>query len=350
MCNIAGYAGNKPAAPILVEMLRRQACYNGDVCSGVATIHNGKLHYRKIVGNIETYIRETDVLDLPGTIGIAHTRPWGSKNQEPFHPFLSDDATMALVTNGTTPATQYCPLWDEAVDLLDRMGYSFQMEQENPEHRSPKLSRNGCYIRPPEARLKLMDYYMNQGKTPTKALTLACAHMYSDNVTVTINERYPDQIFVVRTSRPMVASMKNGETLIATTRFAFPEEMVEGSFDLPLFYGCSVTSNGVTISKDRMKMEPVSNNTAYTYHEGYKRVEAMLTSDKAPMFYDELDEALNDMRDLWPGNHTIVPNASLLYDILQQFDNEGRLKRELRTQEIPDGVRRRYYMWLEDTP
>ena len=50
MCNIAGYSGSKQAAPILLEMLRKQQAYDGDVCTGVATIHEGKLHYRKIVG------------------------------------------------------------------------------------------------------------------------------------------------------------------------------------------------------------------------------------------------------------------------------------------------------------
>ena len=44
MCNIAGYAGNKQAAPILLEMLRKQELYDGDMSTGVATIHEGKLY------------------------------------------------------------------------------------------------------------------------------------------------------------------------------------------------------------------------------------------------------------------------------------------------------------------
>ena len=39
MCNIAGYAGGKQAVPILLEMLRRQQPYDGDMSTGVATIH-----------------------------------------------------------------------------------------------------------------------------------------------------------------------------------------------------------------------------------------------------------------------------------------------------------------------
>jgi len=42
MCNIAGYTGRKHAAPILLEMLRKQQPYDGDMSTGVATIHKGK--------------------------------------------------------------------------------------------------------------------------------------------------------------------------------------------------------------------------------------------------------------------------------------------------------------------
>lgn len=47
MCNIAGYSGNQQAAPILLEMLRKQQPYDGDMTTGVATIHGGKLYFKK---------------------------------------------------------------------------------------------------------------------------------------------------------------------------------------------------------------------------------------------------------------------------------------------------------------
>ena len=86
MCNIAGYAGHQQAAPILLEMLRRQQPYDGDMSTGIAVIHEGKLHFRRIVGDVDTLIRETDVLSLPGTVGIAHTRPGGRCPCTPISP------------------------------------------------------------------------------------------------------------------------------------------------------------------------------------------------------------------------------------------------------------------------
>lgn len=348
MCNIAGYLGDKQAAPILLEMLRKQELFDGDMSTGVATIHEGKLYYRKYVGNVDELIRETDVLDLPGTMGIAHTRPAGSKAHTPAHPCLSMDETMALVTNGTTPVTRYCTDWDKAADLLDENGYVFQMSTKNPRQESPKLSRNGDYVFPPEARLFLIDYYIKQGKTPTEALVLSCEAFYSDNITVTINEKYPDRIFALRTTRPMVVSMKDGETYMATTRFGLPEDMLEGAFDLPLFYACSVTRDGVIVSKDKMNIETVSDMTPYTYHEGYKRLEALLQCKENPLFFDDLEIAVGKMRDLWPGDHTCVQHARLVYDLLWQFEAEGRLQKEARVQDTQWGTRRRYYMWLEE--
>ena len=349
MCNIAGYLGNQPAAPILLEMLRRQQPYDGDMSTGVAVIHEGKLHYRKIVGDVDTLIRETDVLSLPGTIGIAHTRPSGKKDEVAAHPFLNMEETMAVVTNGTTPTTKYCADWDAAADLLDCSGYTFRHENDNTSgKKSPKLSRNGHRISPAEARVLLIDYYMKQGKTASAAMALACAHMYSDNVTVMINEALPDRIHVLRTTRPMVAVQENGEIYMATTRFGLPENLKNPAMDLPLHACCVLSRDGITVTDDRMQVEPVAENTPYTYAEGYRRMEALLKSEKAPLYFDELEFALDEMRDLWPGDHTCIQHARLLYDLLWQFDQEGRLRREMRVQERKHGTRHRYYMWLED--
>lgn len=348
MCNIAGYAGKRQAAPILLEMLRKQELYDGDMSTGVATIHEGKLYYKKVVGNVDNFLKHVDLSELPGTIGIAHTRPGGADNGIAPHPFISMDKRTALVTNGTIPTTKYCPKWDEGAQMLVDNGYKFFHENpNNPKGRSPKLE-NGHHVSPAEARVFLADYYMKQGKGAAEALALACPWMYSDNVTVMITENYPDQITLLRTTRPMVCVMEKDETYIATSRFAMPEELEIEAFDLPLFYGIEVKRDGINVTKFRMDMEPVMEMTPYTYYESYKRIEALLKSDKAPLYFDELEFAIDDMRDLWPGDHTCVQHARLVYDLLWQFDKEGRLRREERVQERTGGTRRRYYMWLED--
>lgn len=347
MCNIAGYAGNQQAAPILLEMLRRQEPYDGDMSTGVATIHEGKLYYQKLVGNVDNFLKHVDLSLLPGTIGIAHTRPGADQNGIAPHPLMSKDERLALVVNGTTPRTMYWDRWDEAAQFLADKGCEFFHLGDNPQGKSPKL-KNGQLVFPPEVRMQLVDMYLKEGKSPEEAACLAGEKMYSDNVTVFLTEDAPDQITVNRTTRPMVCVMEKDATYISTSRFGLPEEIQTEAFDLPLFYSVAVKREGITVSKHRMDIEPVAEMTPYTYAEAYKRVEALLKSEQAPLVFDDLESAVGKMRDLWPGEHTLVQHARLVYDLLWQFDREGRLRREERVQQRPKGLRRRYYMWLED--
>ena len=157
MCNIAGYVGERQAAPILIEMLRKQQIYDGGFSTGVATVHEGKLYYRKVVGDVDTLLRETDALSLPGTIGIAHTRPAGDKNLP--HPYVSMDGRMAVVTNGNTPRNHYSYLTDNVIALLEENGYKFSTEMPYPKEGFPSLS-NGHAVSPAEARVHLTDYFV----------------------------------------------------------------------------------------------------------------------------------------------------------------------------------------------
>ena len=342
MCNIAGYAGSRQAAPILLEMLRRQQPYDGDVSTGIATIHEGKLHYRKVVGDVDTLIRTTDAMDLPGSIGIAHSRPGGIAAHPPMHPNVSRNGKMALVTNGTTPETKYSAHWSEMADLLDEAGFRFVHEGES-DAPNPRLTRTGNHVSPAEARVYLVEYYMEQGKSLTQALALACSHMYSDNATVLISESHPDSIFALRTTRPLTVTMEEGELYLATTRFGMPEGMGEKAIDLPLFHACHLTREGITVTADKMTGEPVAEMTPYTYREAYRLFEGLLQSENAPMNFDALERETEKMRQLWPGDHTCVQHARLIYDMLWQFEQEGRLKREMRLQQTSVGPRHRWY-------
>ena len=74
MCNIAGYVGNgkKEAAPILLEMLRAQEGFAGGYYSGIATVHEGRIYYAKLTGDVDFASVEpiaSAITPVPGGVG-----------------------------------------------------------------------------------------------------------------------------------------------------------------------------------------------------------------------------------------------------------------------------------------
>ena len=166
MCNIAAYAGNRQAAPILLEMLRRQQDYDGGMSAGIATVHEGKLYWRKVVGSVETLMQETDALSLPGTIGIAHPRPAGTEQTYHYaHPPISMDGETAVVLNGTAPVDQYAAQRADVIRMLDENGYLFKTALEGSSNGWPVLKNGKYVIGSAETRVHLVDYYLKQGKS-----------------------------------------------------------------------------------------------------------------------------------------------------------------------------------------
>lgn len=103
MCGIIGYVGRSPAAPLLVDGLRRLE-YRGYDSAGLATIAGRQLHVRKRAGRVGKLADLVTNQPAPGTIGIAHTR-WathGPANDVNAHPHISGHGhdAVAVVHNG----------------------------------------------------------------------------------------------------------------------------------------------------------------------------------------------------------------------------------------------------------
>ncbi len=346
MCNIAGYAGNRPAAPILVEMLRRQQCFDGNLSCGVATIHEGKLRYIKFVGNVEEFIKKTDVLSLPGTIGIAHTRPSCRPADIAYHlahPYISMDERTAVVSNGTTRNDKYTPMRNAAIEMLDDAGYVFKAATPDPNKNWPRL-KNGLAVGTAEVRVHLVDYYMKAGHPVEEAAVLAARDMFTDNVFLTLTEHAPQQITVIRTTRPMQALVGKGETYLATTAFGFPDGAAGEKIPLPVLHSCRVTSDGFTVMPYKIDVEPVPPITPRQYKLAYDYIYNKLK--QTPSMLEGLFDI--DKQLLWGDEYTFHQNTRLTYEVLEQFENEGILRREIRAVPCKSGFRNRYFMWIED--
>ncbi|NYT19958.1 MAG: glutamine--fructose-6-phosphate aminotransferase, partial [Methanosarcinales archaeon] len=97
MCGIIGYVGNREAAPILIDCLKKLE-YRGYDSAGI-TVLDGKIDTYKIVGKIKE-LEKIVPKDLNGKIGIGHTR-WathGVPSTVNSHPHNSGD--ISVVHNG----------------------------------------------------------------------------------------------------------------------------------------------------------------------------------------------------------------------------------------------------------
>ena len=101
MCGIIGYAGTEPAAPVLLDGLKRLE-YRGYDSAGIAVIGGHGLHIRRAsgkVGNLEEAVRDNP---CEGTVGIGHTR-WathGRPTEENAHPHRDCRGEFVVVHNG----------------------------------------------------------------------------------------------------------------------------------------------------------------------------------------------------------------------------------------------------------
>ena len=99
MCGIMGVIGSRPAAPLLLDALRRLE-YRGYDSAGIATLVDGKIDRRRAEGKLGNLSASLDQLPLAGSIGIGHTR-WathGAPTKNNAHPHGTE--RVSVVHNG----------------------------------------------------------------------------------------------------------------------------------------------------------------------------------------------------------------------------------------------------------
>ena len=126
MCSIIGYVGQKQAAPLLVDGLKRME-YRGYDSAGVATLTASGIRIRKGVGKVAEVNYSQRLDTLPGKVGIGHTR-WathGGVTDFNAHPHSSSSNEIAIVHNG---------IIDNYIELrqtLTSQGYTFRSDTDS---------------------------------------------------------------------------------------------------------------------------------------------------------------------------------------------------------------------------
>jgi len=333
MCNIAGYIGNKPAAPILIEMLRRQQWLDGGLSTGIATIHNGVLYHAKVIGGVDELIKQTDALSFPGNIGIIHSRPDGNL-YEYAHPFVSGNDSMAFVENGNFCRGEESVRKRNAVaDFLSENGVKFKSAHRFERSSYPRM-KNGEYA----AYGEVMAHYVAYLREKTddsyeKIMADAHSEMFSDLVGVMITTDCPEKIFVTRISRPMNIMLADGESYIATSQLGFPEvENVDYIGSLPQMCSSVVTKGGFQVTNHRVKGGHVEEFTFSEFLDAYERIKTELTNRVVNM--EDIGSVVFSEPPTFMANE-LRPCAKLIYDVLYELKKSGTLTLSTEERELP---------------
>lgn len=189
MCGIIAYIGKEPALPILLRGLRRLE-YRGYDSAGVAILNNGVLNRVKAVGKIDNLSENLKDQELPGTMGIAHTR-WathGGVNEENAHPHSALNGKLMIVHNGIIE--NYRELKNQLTDVT----FVSQTDTEVLAHLIGK-------------------HYNGDVR---QAVETALAHVRGTYGLVVTHSDHPDKLVVARMGSPLVVGMGDGEYYIAS--------------------------------------------------------------------------------------------------------------------------------------
>ena len=332
MCNIAGYVGERDAAPILIDMIRRQEGMNGGYYSGIATIHEGKIYYAKLTGDVDRLIALTNAAALPGHIGIVHSRTKSGGGDEWAHPFVGmreGEVKLAYVANGSAGCfasrnEEYSRLADE----LCAEGFPMSARIVLDEKCYLTLS-DGTSVHMSDVMCQLILKYMTEGLPTDAAMTEAFCRRPSAIVGLALDPREPDTVFFSRINCPMMVAFAPHGAYLGTSAMDFPSD-AGAPTALPACASGRVRACDYSAAPYREPPIDVPQIDARLYAKAYALVSEML--GESAYTWPEISSRVRTLFEGAP----CTPHALLSYEVLRALRNDRRLHEEVRR---TDGVR-----------
>ena len=319
MCNIAGYVGDRRAAPILIEMMKREEGFDAGHYTGIATISEGRIHCAKVVGDVKRLLETTDAMDLPGNIGVIHGRTPGFGGRSWAHPFLSNDERIACVFNGSLG--NYAGKQDREYVLERLKGGNVAFDSAEPDDgRSGFGIGDGRMAHTSEALTLFARYLMDEEGIPLhQALELETKRMPEEIVAVGIDREDPEAISFMRVGAPMNVGRSRTGVYLATSAIAFPDDVTEAT-SLPSESSGRITVDDTYIHRFEMPI-PVEKVDPRTLPEMERALLDVVATEPQPLKFDVLARRIG-----WlyrPGQSHQA--ARIAYEIVRKWHLEGRL-------------------------
>ncbi len=199
MCGIFGsVVKNGEVASIIHAGLKRLE-YRGYDSVGEVTVNDGKLYIKKDAGKIDDVHALLNLDDIPGRVGIGHTR-WathGAPYKVNAHPHTDCTEEIAVVHNGIV---------ENFADL--------RLELENKGH--VFKSKTDTEVIP-----HLIEEKMKEGLSFTNAVREAANLLDGSYAIAVVSTLEPDKIVCVRRESPLVVGINDGEVYCASDIPAF---------------------------------------------------------------------------------------------------------------------------------
>ena len=221
MCTWAGYLGREKAAPILLEMARRQEGLWSGYYSGLVTVDAGALHWRKVVGSMAKLERETHAAELPGTFGLVHSRTNSGGDVEWAHPFVDDRDAVAGVGQGSNGLFADQSERIRLGDALLAEGRSFRSATPGKVGSYPVLS-DGSAIHVSELVTVAAASEHEKCRDPLEAVRRAVRRAPAEAVWAFVFADHPDAIVVANVNQRVVIGRDDAGTYLASSAIAFP--------------------------------------------------------------------------------------------------------------------------------
>jgi len=199
MCGIFGCVlKNGDAAPIIHAALKRLE-YRGYDSVGEVTIHDDKLFIKKDQGKIDEVHAIHNLDDLPGRIGIGHTR-WathGAPTEVNAHPHTDCNEQIAVIHNGIIE--NFSTLKKE----LEEHGHTFRSKTDT------------------EIISHFIEEKLNEGLTFVEAVRSAVERLDGSYAIAAVSLKEPDKIICARKESPLVVGVAENAVYCASDIPAF---------------------------------------------------------------------------------------------------------------------------------
>ncbi len=195
MCGIIGVIGQQPAAPLILDALRRLE-YRGYDSAGVATLVNGHIDRRRAEGKLGNLIAALDRSPLPGTTGIGHTR-WathGAPTENNAHPHGT--VRVSIVHNGIIE--NHAELRAE----LEAAGQEFSTETDT------------------ETVAQLVDLHLQRGMAPAEAAGAAFSRLEGAYALAMIFAGHPELLIGAQHGAPLAVGFGEDEMFLGSDGLA----------------------------------------------------------------------------------------------------------------------------------